>query len=272
MLNKLKATTRCALLLLAGFTTAAQAAPVVLKSPHGKIEIWIATVRGQAEIAEEGRLAYRVAYCGQPVIQWSSLGLALEGAPALGTGMRIEATQTASQNESWTAVQGKANPILNLYNAVTVRAVEPGANGRRLTVEARAYNDGVAFRYVVPEQPALKDVRILNELTQFNFAKDAQTWPLISRGFQTSNEDDYHELMIGGWHPEYLVNLPLLLHLPGVAWVGLTEADLEDYPNMFLTAVAGKNLAARLAPYVEGANTSAETAPIFDPKADAKKV
>jgi len=61
--------------------------------------------------------------------------------------------------------------------------------------------------YTVPEQPSLKEVRILNEATQFRFSKFANL-ALISRGFETSNEDDYHELTIGGLHPEYLVNLP----------------------------------------------------------------
>ncbi len=139
-------------------------------------------------------------------------------------------------------------------------------------IEARTYDDGVAFRYFVPDQPSLKELRILNESTRFNFAKDASTFSLISRGFQTSNEDDYHELTIGGLHPEYLVNLPVLLELPGVAWVGLTEADLKDYPNLFITAAGGRSLAARLATSVDDINTSADIAPSFDPKADARKV
>ena len=68
-------------------------------------------------------------------------------------------------------------------------------------------------------------------------------------------------MTIGGLHPEYLVNLPLLLEVPGVAWVGLTEADLENYPNLFVTASDGQTLAARLATRVEDVNTSAATAP-----------
>jgi alpha-glucosidase len=147
------------------------------------------------------------------------------------------------------------------------------AAGRRLVIEARAYDDGVAFRYVVPDQPSVKELRILNESTQFRFSKEANTLALISRGFQTSNEDDYHELTIGGLHPEYLVNLPLLLELPGVAWVGLTEADLEDYPNLYVTASsAARTLSARLATRVEDVNTDTNIAPSFDPKADASKL
>jgi alpha-glucosidase len=252
--------------------SAAQTAPVVLQSPNGALEISVATVRGQAVQMAGGQLAYRVSFRGQPVLEWSNLGLAIEGAPALGPAVRIDSSQPSSQDETWTPVQGKASPIRNRYNAVTVQTVETAAGGRRLVLEARAYDDGVAFRYLVPEQPSVKDLRILNESTQFRFSKDANTLALISRGFQTSNEDDYHQLAIGGLHPEYLVNLPLLLEVPGIAWVGLTEADIEDYPNLYVTASDGRTLAARLAVRVEDVNTSSDTAPSFDPKADALRV
>jgi alpha-glucosidase len=262
-----------ALVLLTVVTAAAQTGPVVLQSPNQALEISIATVRGQSVQAAGGQLAYRVTFRGQPVLEWSNLGLAVEGAPALGPAVRIESSQASSQDETWTPVAGKANPIRDHYNAVTLQTVETVAMGRRLAIEARAYDDGVAFRYLVPEQPSVKELRILNESTQFRFSKDANAFALISRGFQTSNEDDYHELAISGLHPEYLVNLPLLLEVPGVAWVGLTEADIEDYANLYVTAsAAARTLTARLAPRVEDVNSNADIAPAFDPKADASKV
>jgi alpha-glucosidase len=272
MLCDLKLVRVFAPVLLGALTAAAQTAPVALQSPDGALEISIATVQGRSVQAAGGQLAYRVSFHGKPVIEWSRLGLLLEGSPALGPAVRIESSQPSSQDETWTSPQGKANPRRNHYNAVAVQTLETAAAGRRLTIDARAYDDGVAFRYVVPEQPSVKELRILNEATQFAFSKDASTFSLISRGFQTSNEDDYHELAIGGLHPEYLVNLPMLLEVPGIAWVGLTEADLEDYSNLYVTAAGGRTLAARLAPRVEDINTSADVAPSFDPKADAKKV
>jgi alpha-glucosidase len=272
MLSGLKLLKILALVLLAVLAATAQTGPVVLTSPNGALEISIATVRGQAVQAAGGELAYRVTFRGQPVIQWSNLGLILEAAPALGTAVRIESSQPSSQDETWTAVQGKASRIRNHYNAVAVQTVEMAANGRRLVIEARAYDDGVAFRYVVPEQPSFKELRILNETTQFRFSKFANTLSLISRGFETSNEDDYHELTIGGLHPEYLVNLPVLVEVPGIAWVGLTEAGIEDYSSLFVTAAGGQMLTARLAPREENPNSNANIAPSFDPKADAAKV
>jgi len=272
LFNGLRIINILALILWAMLTTGAQTGLVLLKSPNGELEITIATLQGSSLQAKGGRLAYCVSFHGRPLLEWSNLGLAVEGAPVLGTAVRIESSQSFCYDEIWTSVQGKANPIRDHYNAVTVQTVETTATGRRLVVEARAYDDGVAFRYIVPEQPSFKEVRILNECTQFCFSKDANTFSLISRGFQTSNEDDYHELTISGLHPEYLVNLPLLLEVPGIAWVGLTEADIEDYSNMYLTSSGNRTLTARLAPRVEDINTSADVAPSFDPKIDASKI
>jgi alpha-glucosidase len=272
MLSGPKLVKALALVVWAALTAAAQTGLVTLQSPDGALEISIATVQAHSVQAAGGQLAYRVNFRGQPVIQWSNLGLVMETSPALGRAVRIDSSRPSSHDEIWTPVAGKASPIRNHYNAVSVETVETAANPRHLVIEARAYDDGVAFRYVVPEQPSLNELRILNESTEFSFSKDASTFSLISRGFQTSNEDDYHELAMGGLHPEYLVNLPLLLEVPGIAWVGLTEAAIENYSNLYVTASGGRTLAARLAPRVEDINTSADVAPSFDPKADASKV
>ena len=173
---------------LAVLPVVAQTGQVVLKSTDGGLEMTIATVRGQTVQDAGGQLAYRVAFRGKPVLDWSNLGIAIEGAPVLGVAVHIESSQPSSQDETWQSVAGKANPIRNHYNAVTVQTTETAASGRRLTLEARAYDDGVAFRYVVPDQPNLKDLRITNEATQFRFPKDATTWSLILRDFQTSSE------------------------------------------------------------------------------------
>ena len=86
MLSDLSLLKILALVLLAALAAAAQTGTVVLTSPNGALQISIATVRGQAVEAAGGQLAYRVAFRGQPVLEWSKLGLAIQGSPALGPG------------------------------------------------------------------------------------------------------------------------------------------------------------------------------------------
>ena len=179
-------------------------------------------------------MAYTVNFHGKPVILRSTLGLELAGQPVLGAAVRILNVQPGSLDETYTMVTGKANPVRNFCRTVSVELEETAAPSRRMMLEARAYNDGVAFRYVVPDQPGVKEVRLAAERTQFKLAKDGTTWPLIVDGFQSPYEDNYHVLPVTGIHADALVALPLLAELPGVAWVGITEAYIENYAGMYL--------------------------------------
>src|SRR5271167_2374889 len=237
---------RLATLFALSLALATAQTTVALKSPDGALELSIATVGGQpASVAQlsthavhieasDGQLAYRVTFRGKPVLDWSNLGLTIQGGPVLGSAVRIESSKTSASDTTWKSIAGKADPIRDHYNAVIVETVETAPSGRRLAIEARAYDDGIAFRYSIPEQPALKELSITDEATQFRFHKDPTTWSLILRDFQTSNEDDYHELTIQGLHPEYLIGLPMLVEVPGTAWIGLTEAYIDDWAGLFL--------------------------------------
>ncbi len=68
----------------------------------------------------------------------------------------------------------------------------------------------VAFRYVVPEQSAIKNANIEHELTEFRYSKDATLYPLIVDGFQSPYEDEYQMREVSGIHRDWLVALPLL--------------------------------------------------------------
>jgi alpha-glucosidase len=244
-------------ILFLSFSALAAAEPPVVKSPDGALELSIATLRGQSVEESGGQLAYRVTFFGKPLLDWSYLGMGIDGAEPLGNSVKIELTRPSSQDDTWKSITGKANPIRNNYEMIYVETVETTPAGRRLGIEARAYDDGVAFRYFVPDQPGLKELRVTNEKTDFRFLKDATTWSLILRDFETSSEDDYHELTLRALHPGYLIGLPVLLEVPGVAWVGLTEAYIDDWAGMFVHGVADQNrLAVRLAPRIETAGGS----------------
>src|ERR1017187_7357254 len=100
MHSNLKIVKLLALVPLTALTAAAQAGPVVLKSPNGALEISIATLRGQSVQPEGGQLAYRVTFRGQPVLEWSNLGFIMEGSPSLGPAVRVDSSQASSRDET----------------------------------------------------------------------------------------------------------------------------------------------------------------------------
>ncbi|MGA8579980.1 MAG: glycoside hydrolase family 97 protein [Bryobacteraceae bacterium] len=219
--------------------------PEPVKSPDGAILMQVA--------ADNGQLAYSVTFGGESVVLPSALGLELEKAPVLGASVRIAKANFGVVNESYTMLLGKSNPVRNRYHWMTLDLEETAKPHRRLQLETRAYNDGVAFRYVVPQQGAIESFRLLSEKTEFRLAKDGTTYPLILESFHTAYEDNYHVLPLSGLHPDYLIALPLLAELPGVAWVAITEADIDNYAGMYLqhSEHDGRLLTARLAPSVE---------------------
>jgi len=198
-------------------------------------------------------LTYEVTYRGVPVIARSMMGLDIQGQAALGPNVTLTEGTPGKISEEYSVPAGKASTIRNECNTATIEARENASPNRRLTVEARAYNDGVAFRYVLPEQDGLSDVKIVNERTQFIMAREGTAYPLILRNYRTSWEDNYHTLPISGLHPEYLIAMPLLMELPGSAYVAITEAHIENYSGMYLVHDERNALAlnARLAPRID---------------------
>jgi alpha-glucosidase len=234
--------------LASGIAAFGQAAQPEAVSPSGELKIAFATLE-KREPAAAGQLAYSVMFRGKPVFRWSNLSLEVQGQRLLGDTLRIASDKNGQGDETYTLVHGKSNPVRSRYNAVVIELEETGPPNRRLTVEARAFDDGVAFRYIVPDQPAIKELRLVNERSQFDFAKDATTYPLILAGYRTSYEDNYKIMPLSAMHAGWLAGLPFLAELPGVAWVALTEAHIEGYAGMYLSRTNQASvLESRLSP------------------------
>jgi len=251
-------------LLLPGIVLA-QANPTV-PSPNGQLQFTISVVQ---DGPQKGQLVYDASFRGKRILEQSRLGFEVQDQRPLGFDTEIvSSTPLAKVDETYNIVAGKSNPVRNAYNAMKVEVRERGEHSRSFSVEVRAFDDGFAFRYLIPDQVLLKSLHIVNERTQFQFSKEATTYPLILRNFQTSWEDSYHTIPVSSIHPDWLVAMPLLAEVPGVAWLGITEADLENYSGMYLQAdpYSDHALTARLAPRLDvpGVSVIAE-APMHSP-------
>jgi alpha-glucosidase len=224
---------RAALFVLFPALLAAQSTAVV-KSPDGKLVMSFQT-RGAT-----GQLTYSVTFRGKPLIDDSALRLDLEGQRPLGTEVRIAQQTPWNVDETYHLVTGKASTVRNHYNALRIDVEENGENRRNLSIEARAYDDAVAFRYVVPEQRPIREFRLKKESTEFRISKDATTYALVLPNYRTMYESEYIKLNASafanknGLSNRVLIGLPLLMNVPGVAWMAITEADLRDYSSMYL--------------------------------------
>jgi alpha-glucosidase len=246
-----------------------ESAPVKITSPNGQITFLLFNAaqakhpeRSSWETPPADDLRYAVEFHGQRLIDKSKLGLEIAGQPTLGPGMRSTGAQSDSVDQSYTIPVGKTSTVRDHYNSV--RSVFEDQAGHTLSIEVRVFDDGVGFRYLVPDQPSLKQVRISRENTEFCYMKDATTYPLILEGYQSSWEDEYQQRLSSGLHHDWLIGMPLLAEEPGVGWVAITEANIDNYAGMYLRKGEGRNcVRADLSPRVDDAKVAVETATPF---------
>jgi hypothetical protein len=121
-----------------------------IASPNGQMEFRLFIAREENNLS---RLAYQVFYRGQPLVKTSFLGLDIEAQEPL-LGENVGLTSAAS------AANGK-------FNSLIAKFMQNGSLGRLINIEARAYDDGIAFRYVIPPSTPLADLVIVGESTEF---------------------------------------------------------------------------------------------------------
>ena len=225
---------------------------VTVRSPDGRIVFRLFNGPPPDSTAPLPRLAYQVDFQGKPVIDTSYLGYEIFSAVPLGDKLSLTKATSRTVDEAYTVPAGKVRTVRNYYNETIAEYIQNGSTGRLLTLEVRAFNDGVAFRYWVPQSPPLEDMLIENEITQFVFTQDATAYPLLLRHFQTGYEDQYTKTTLSGIHPESIIGLPLLVEQPGVGWVAISEADLDEYAGLYLRHEDGRTLRAQLSPRLDG--------------------
>lgn len=74
--------------------------------------------------------------------------------------------------ESYTALHGKRSLCKNMANEITVYL--ENANRAKINIIIRAYNDGVAFRYELPDKGG--PLRVNDELTSYKIPSDSKRW------------------------------------------------------------------------------------------------
>ena len=204
-------------------TMIAQSSPVSLSSPDQRLVMRFATVVGKESNGTGGKLVYSITFRGKPLLDESALALELDGQPALGSNVQIIESTPGKGSDDYTLVAGKVSDVHDQYNSLLLRTVETGGAKRSLLIEARAYNDGIAFRYVLPAQDAIKALRLKQEDTEFRISTDATTWALELPNYRSSYESEYVKLPVTTFNNQkrvsssFLINMPLLMHAPKTA-------------------------------------------------------
>jgi len=253
--GRLRALTTAILLTSTSARISAQS-PLTVASPDGKTQVSVGV--------EGGVLRYSVRHNGANVVMPSRLGFAFRGAAPLADSLRIVGSQRATYDSTWTQPWGEVARVRDHHNELRVDVAETKATARRFTVAFRVFNDGLGFRYELPDQPAIADYEISDELTEFTLADNGSAWWIASnRPRLDRSEQLYSEGPVSTLDS---VQTPLTMKLSTGLYVVIHEANLVDYPRMFLAGprMEGRTLRAALAPWVDGVKVRGHT-PLVTP-------
>ena len=193
-----------------------------IQSPNGNLKL---------TIVSGAKMTWSLSDRDKIIVTPSDLSMTLGNGEQLGVQARILSSKKTSVNEWIQTPIYKKNQVKNQYNQLTLEC--NGGYG----VVFRTYDDGTAYRFFTRRTGELI---VQSEEVRINFAQDDSCFvPYVRdlRGkdqFIQSFEALYTEKPFSGLYRDSLIFLPVLVKTAGQQKLVFTEADLEDYPGMYL--------------------------------------
>ena len=206
-----------------------------LQSPDKDITVTI-------EVGEQ--ITYAVTHGNTCILAPSPIGMKLANGTQIGRKPVVKSAKTHSVNQTLDSPFYKKSEISEVYEELAL--IFKG----NYKVVFRAYNEGVAYRF---ETQFFRPIVVENEIAEFNFDADYQAivpyvlrragveGDIIQQQFYNSFENTYTHTALGQMDPDKLAFLPVLVELKDGKKAVITEADLEDFPGLYLRNEQGKN-------------------------------
>jgi alpha-glucosidase len=198
--------------------TAQRAQHYIAQSPDGATQLVV-------DVGD--RVSYSVTHNGRTLLNASPISLTLASGRVLGRGDRVRSEASRQVRDSVRPVAPtKTTYVADRFNELRLRF-----NGYDL--ELRAYDEGVAYRWVL----ALSDsVTVRAEEATFAVAGQTEGLLGIDTTFMTHYEPAFHRVKLDTLRSGRRGLLPALISLQGGPKIAITESQLEDYPGMYLVA------------------------------------
>ncbi|MDR0232007.1 MAG: glycoside hydrolase family 97 protein [Dysgonamonadaceae bacterium] len=231
-----------ALLIFAAIgSTAFAQKDCTLNSPDGKVKVTVSI---------HNNIQYSVAHENDIMVAPSTISMTLGDGKTFGKNSHLKKQTVREINETIPAVIYKKRQISNHCNEAVFEFKE------NFNLVFRVYNDGAAYRFV---STLNKPFVIQSEEASFNFPENPNAFiPYVrlesgiydsfESQFYNSFENVYVHIPLSEWNVKRLAFTPLLVERANGKKVGIAEADLLNYPGMYLHK-AEKGLKGVFAPY-----------------------
>ncbi|MEO7577836.1 MAG: glycoside hydrolase family 97 N-terminal domain-containing protein, partial [Massilia sp.] len=218
MLTMIAAAAATVLLPAAWASAATVTAPATVSSPDGRVAISV----------ERDASRFTISHNGRTVIAPSPLGLELDGAADFGP-LALERRDDVKVDRSIALVATKAATARDHYRGATLVFREKGAARRRLLLDVRAYDDGVAFRYRIG---SAEPVRLRGERTAFVPAGDPECLVSVADG---AHEVPFERMKVSTMREGLGYDVPVVCSTPtGDTAYAITQANLNGYTGASL--------------------------------------
>ncbi|MGN0922525.1 MAG: glycoside hydrolase family 97 protein [Cellvibrio sp.] len=226
-----------------------------VKSPNGLIEF---SVSDDTSVP-----TYQVNFKGKPALNASALGLEFARVDGFTRDLTIASTENKSVDTQWEQPWGEARMIRDHHNelAIHFEGKNPDGSKKTMVLRARVFDDGLGFRYEVPEQTGLlpkgeKSITIIDEKTQFVLpdADKATAWWIPGRQW---NRYEYQYNTTPATDIDQ-AHTPVTFKLNSGVHVSIHEAALVDYAAMVLQQQRGGIFRADLTPWSDGARVKTQ--------------
>jgi alpha-glucosidase len=214
----------CAVTACVAATAAAQTLPYTLRSPDRGIRVHLA-------LNDAGQLTYAIDRPGDEAIIAPSV-LRVRLAEGDISRVQLRGIAEGGGNTTQKLVASKAAEARAEYNEITIR-VAPGVGPSEMNWIFRAYDDGVAFRFVVPADAGLATLAVRSEDTEFTFGGDYDCHGFNVGRLDSSHEGEFDPIKSSRIREHNTYDLPLVCSTGPNAFA-IAEANLAGYGGLYL--------------------------------------
>ena len=204
------------------------AADYRVSSPSGNIVL---------TVSNGDKLSYSVTWNGRAAIAPSAMGFEFKGEkPMAGPFTVLGNPCVEAHMEAWKpVVANKYSDISVASKSLTLQLKETADEGRRMDLEFRVMDDGVAFRYTLYPVTRVGDRMVQRELTEFAVPAGTEGWMTeYPRPFRSSQEAWRTRTPLASVPDSQITGLPLLLKADDDLYLAITEAAMDNWSGFYL--------------------------------------
>jgi alpha-glucosidase len=197
-----------------------------------------------------GQPGYRVSYQGRVLVNFSVMDFWFGQGDSLVQGVRVERVERKDSLETYSLITGRCSQVSDRFQQLSIYLRETGKPRRKLVIQVRAFNDGLAFRYVFPKS-GNDSLVIRQERSVFQIAANPLVHALVLEDYKSSHEGNYLRRPYRQLPNDSLMDMPMLFEYSDNLYMAITEAALLDYAGMYLVKT-GTGLISNLSPLPSG--------------------